>query len=80
MVQDQNALSPTALVWDRNGELCSEDFERLLERLQGTGSQFPVLGGPLITGAEHATSGPHPIATSRLGTHRENRRVRCSPW
>jgi hypothetical protein len=31
---DQNALSPTALVWDRNGELCPEDFDRLLERLQ----------------------------------------------
>ena len=34
MDQDQNALSPTALVWDRNGELGSEDLERLLERLQ----------------------------------------------
>jgi hypothetical protein len=34
MDQDQNALSPTALVWDRNGELCPEDLERLLERLQ----------------------------------------------
>jgi len=34
MDQDQNALSPTALVWDRNGELRSEDLERLLERLQ----------------------------------------------
>jgi hypothetical protein len=33
MDQDQNALSPTALVWDRNGELRSEDHERLLERL-----------------------------------------------
>jgi hypothetical protein len=33
MDQDQNALSPTALVWDRNGELRSEDLERLLERL-----------------------------------------------
>ena len=45
----------------------------------GTGGQFPVLGGLLRTGADHATSGPHPIATSRLGTHRERRRVRCSP-
>jgi len=34
MDQDQNALSPTALVWDRNGELGSEDLDRLLERLQ----------------------------------------------
>ena len=34
MDQDQNALFPTALVWDRNGELCSEDLERLLDRLQ----------------------------------------------
>jgi hypothetical protein len=34
MDQDQNALSPTALVWDVNGELRSEDLERLLERLQ----------------------------------------------
>jgi hypothetical protein len=34
MDHDQNALSPTALVWDRNGELCSEDLEHLLERLQ----------------------------------------------
>jgi len=34
MDQDQNALSPTALVWDLNGELCSEDLERLLARLQ----------------------------------------------
>jgi hypothetical protein len=33
MDQDQNALSPTALVWDRNGELHSEDLERLLKRL-----------------------------------------------
>ena len=33
MDQDQNALSPMALVWDRNGELRSEDLERLLERL-----------------------------------------------
>jgi hypothetical protein len=34
MDQDQNALSPTTLVWDRNGELHSDDLERLLERLQ----------------------------------------------
>jgi hypothetical protein len=34
MDQDQNALSPTALVWDRNGELRSEDLEQLLKRLQ----------------------------------------------
>lgn len=33
MDQDQNALSPKALVWDRNGELRSEDLEHLLERL-----------------------------------------------
>jgi len=34
MDQDQNALSPTALVWDQDGELCSEDLENLLKRLQ----------------------------------------------
>ena len=34
MDQDQDALSPTALVWDRNGELRSEDLEQLLKRLQ----------------------------------------------
>jgi len=34
MDHDQSAITPTALVWDRNGELCSEDLERLLERLQ----------------------------------------------
>ena len=33
MDQDLNALSPTALVWDRNGELRSEDLEHLLKRL-----------------------------------------------
>jgi hypothetical protein len=33
MDQDQNALSPTALVWDRNGELRSDDLERLPQRL-----------------------------------------------
>jgi hypothetical protein len=31
---DQNALIPTALVWDRNGELCSQEFHRLLTQLQ----------------------------------------------
>jgi hypothetical protein len=34
MDHDQNALSPTALVWDLNGELCSADLERLLAHLQ----------------------------------------------
>ena len=34
MDQEQNALSPTALVWDQDGELRSEDLECLLERLQ----------------------------------------------
>jgi hypothetical protein len=34
MDQDQISLTPTALVWDRNGELRSEDLDRLLERLQ----------------------------------------------
>jgi hypothetical protein len=34
MDQDQNALSLTALAWDRNGDLRSGDLERLLERLQ----------------------------------------------
>ena len=34
MDHDQNALSPTVLVWDLNGELRSEDLEHLLERLQ----------------------------------------------
>jgi len=44
MDQDQNAPSPTALVWDRNGELCSEDLERLLERLQAQEvSSLPII-------------------------------------
>ena len=34
MDQDQSTLMATALRWDSNGELCSEDFEILLERLQ----------------------------------------------
>jgi hypothetical protein len=34
MDQDHNAFVPTAMVWDRNGELCADDFRRLLERLQ----------------------------------------------
>jgi hypothetical protein len=34
MDQDQDALFPTALIWDRNGELRSEDLERLLKHLQ----------------------------------------------
>ena len=33
MDQDQNALSPTALVWDLNGELCAQEFHGLLARL-----------------------------------------------
>jgi hypothetical protein len=31
---DQNALSPTALVWDLNGELRKDDLERLLAHLK----------------------------------------------
>jgi hypothetical protein len=34
MALDQNALSPTVLVWDLNWELRKDDLERLLERLQ----------------------------------------------
>lgn len=34
MLKDQGTLMPTALRWDSNGELCSEDFERLLARLR----------------------------------------------
>jgi hypothetical protein len=34
MDQDQTILMAMALRWDTNGELCPEDFERLLERLQ----------------------------------------------
>ena len=45
----------------------------------GNGSQFEVIVGPLRKGADHAASGHHPIETSRLGTHREHLRVRCSP-
>ena len=42
MDHDQNALLPTALVWDLNGELRSEDLKRLLERLlpQEDSSQY----------------------------------------
>ena len=36
---DQSAISSTALAWDRNGELCSEDLERLLALLQARRSQ-----------------------------------------
>ena len=31
---DQNALSPTALAWDRNGELRFQEFRCLLVRLR----------------------------------------------
>jgi len=31
---NQNDLVPTALVWDRNGELCSQEFQRLLTQLE----------------------------------------------
>ena len=34
MDQDQDILLPTAMGWDCDGELCSEDFERVLDRLQ----------------------------------------------
>ena len=36
MDQDQNQGTPliSLMNWDRDGELCSEDLERLLERLQ----------------------------------------------
>jgi hypothetical protein len=29
---------------------------------------------------DHATCEKYPIETSRLGTHRGNRQVGCSPW
>jgi len=32
---DQNALSPTALAWDRNGELRSQEFQAWLGALPG---------------------------------------------
>jgi len=32
--QNPNAITPTALVWDCDGELCSEDLDNLLERLR----------------------------------------------
>jgi len=32
--QDKTALTPTALVWDCDGELCSEDLDNLIERLR----------------------------------------------
>ena len=34
MDHDENALSPTALAWDRDGELRSEDLEHLRIRLE----------------------------------------------
>ena len=34
MDQDENVLSPTALVWDYNEELWSEDLDRVLLHLQ----------------------------------------------
>jgi hypothetical protein len=34
MDQDQTILLPTAMNWDCDGELCPEDFYRLLDRLQ----------------------------------------------
>jgi len=42
--QEQSTLIATALVWDRNGELRSEDLERLLERLQAQEvSSLPII-------------------------------------
>jgi hypothetical protein len=34
MDQDQANLMPTAMDWDSDGELCPEDFRRLLDRLE----------------------------------------------
>jgi hypothetical protein len=34
MDQEQTILLPTAMDWDCDGELCAEDFHRLLDRLQ----------------------------------------------
>ena len=53
MDQDQNALSLTALAWDRNGELCSEALERLLERLQAQEFNFPEARGNRSEQAQH---------------------------
>jgi hypothetical protein len=41
MGQEQINILPTALCWDGNGELCSDIFQCLIDRLQSTGSQFP---------------------------------------
>ena len=34
MDHDHSPLLPTAMEWDSDGELCPEDFHRLLDRLQ----------------------------------------------
>lgn len=34
MEQNQHALTPTALLWDCDGELCPEDLDNLMDRLR----------------------------------------------
>ena len=69
MALDQNALSPTVLVWDLNGELRKDDLDRLLERLQAIEVIPRGKREPLRAGCDHATSGHEPTTTSCPGIH-----------
>ena len=40
MDQEENVLSPTALVWDYNGELWPEELDRVLLHLQTIEGSF----------------------------------------
>ena len=53
MDQDQVTLPPTAMEWDANGELCSEDLQRLLDRLEAQEGGRPALTGHTIGANKH---------------------------
>ena len=69
MDHDQNQGTPlTSLMnWDQDGELRSEDLERLLERLQAIEVIPRGKREPLRAGCDHATSGHEPTTTSCPG-------------
>ena len=60
MDPDENALSPTALAWDQDGELCSEDLELLRIRLQAQKVSSQRQGATVHSRRRSRRLVPHP--------------------
>ena len=67
--QNQGTPLPSLMNWDQDGELRSEDLERLLERLQAIEVIPRGKREPLRAGGDQATSGHEPTTTSCPGIH-----------